>query len=223
MSELHQILFRLAHQDEGFRQALIRHLRAGVDRHVAIKDLPDALQKHLRAMGYGKRDIAVAPADDFVPNSGLGGSGRRSMLVLINLATGQSKEFIGSWGGANMFTKTVADDDNRHTSIPPNHAVISGSGTTKLDYARILIHPSNFALMVEGPKEELSDQAQQALNAIVGLKPGARADEFRRWGLGDYNLANPLIVELLQKKLLENKGGKIFVTTEGRNRRTRNW
>jgi hypothetical protein len=189
---------------------------------VATKELPDALRKALRDVGYMKQDIRLLTADHFTLQQG-GGDGRKSFSCIVNLSTGQFKTEWGSWGGANAFEQTLTDNDNTRRPLPPNIAVIQGtSGGTSPTYATITVNPSTIAGMLPAPAAGggLSPEEQKALEAIASLISSARKSEFLNEGLGASGPTNPLILSLQQKglvKILANGG--VSITTAGKNAR----
>jgi len=224
MSHLTTIL-RVAAHHPGFRRALLRDLRASKEIHVAVKDLPDALQKALKSVRYGGKDVGVQQASTFRPSEASAGfEGNQGYLILVDLTSGRMETLQGGWGGGNAFSRTTVDDDDSVNPIPPNSAVITGESGGRGNFARIKVHPSNFAaMMVEGPKDALTDKEQIALNSIVGLTSKGRADEFPRRGLGAYGPENPYVKRLAELGLVKLQGRSVQVTTEGKNRRTRSY
>ena len=197
-------------------------LTASSGMTLAVRDLPADIQKALKSVGYGRRDISVSTGTQFRLQQG-GSDGRRSFTTIVNLKTGQYKTEMGSWGGANMFTQTLTDDDNTPRPLPPDMAVIRGSlGGSQPVYATILVHPSSLAPLLPSKNEggELSLEEQKALEAIAGLISSARKREFEDNNLGIYGPTNQYVVSLAEKGMVKvAANGGITVTTAGKNQR----
>jgi len=200
-------------------------LKTARDFHVAVRELPQALQRALLSVGYKRKDIRVEPDTTYSPSEGTAGaSGQRGFIVVVNMATGQMKKEMGSWGGGNMFENKQVDQDRKEYPIPNNGAVIVGSSGGRGNFAHIKVHPSNLAaILPAGDDEKLPPDEQKALNIIGGLKSGARREYFDRNRLGPYDFrANPLLQSLAKKGLIKaNRAGAMAITTKGRNARTR--
>lgn len=194
-------------------------LRQGSRVHVLVKELPEVLQRALKEVRYNKRDISVESADKVTPNEGSAGfDGNRGYVVVVDLSSNRYKVNLGAWGGANPFDRKQVDLDDRPQPIPPNGAVIVGEYGGRGSFAHIKVSPSNLQAILPRPAEELDDREAKALDAILGLKSGYRADEFRRRGLGPYSAENPILQSLAAKKMIKiDARGGIAVTLEGKN------
>jgi hypothetical protein len=217
-SQLRSSLIRLAHSNPALRPHLLPLLakKKVAATHVEVKNLPDSVRKALKAVGYGSRDIKVE-ATPSVSLQGVGGEGYRDFAVILDLVSGASETFEGSWGGASSGSSpNLVDSDTRKHNIPMNGAVIKGSKSSGPVYAVLYVNPGNMPTFV-GTKVELTRNEDLALAAICGLNSSGRKDFFDRNSLGIYDAKNPLIQSLVSKGLVNATGTGIKATTEGRN------
>lgn len=213
-------LIRLAHQNEALRPLLLPILaseKAANDMHVQVRELPVFVQRELKNLGYGRRDIRVE-AKSTISLLDSGGDGFQGFALVMNLVTGESKLYQGSWGGPNPWAKAnPVDSDDRQHPIPMNGAVIKGwRGGGRPVYAVLYVNPDNMAALLPAPVD-LTPQEDMALAIIQGLKPGYRGEYFERHDLGVYNAQNPVLKSLVQKGLVKATGAGIQITTEGKN------
>lgn len=220
MASLHQQTIRLAYAKPELRPHLLPLLRVAFGgTRVAVKDLPPSVQRALKEVKYGRRDIEVSAASSFSFQS-FGGDGYRDFTCILNMETGQTKVTYGSWGGPNPFTrgKPVDTDDRNHT-IPLNGAIIQGTeGGGKPVYATIKVHPDNMATLIPA-QIDLTREEKLAITILDSLKPAYRAEYFVRNDLGLYKADNPLIKSLVDKGLVKVTGTGIQITTAGKNAR----
>lgn len=181
--------------------------------HVSTKELPDALKKALKSMGYNRPMVEVRQATTFTPASASAAfEGNRGVLIAVNLGTGQIKSETGSWGAS---APTALDTDHREYPIPANGAVIIGETGYKT-FAHILIHPSNFASFLP-VDTKLTPEEEKALKIISSIKGGYRKDYFAKKKLGPYSVSNPVVQSLADKGMIKtNRGGAIQITPQGR-------
>jgi len=190
--------------------------------HVEVRELPDTIQRALKAIGYGRKDIKIEIANTFTI-AGSGGSGSRSFWAIVNTATGKYHLEQGSWGGANMFNpRNPVDLDTSPRPLPPGSVVIKGSKGMGPMYAYIVAHSSSVPLLAApaGADETLTPREHKALNIFGGIKSGYRKDEFLRNGLGPYSETNPIIQSLAAKGLIIITKVGIQITTKGKNMRS---
>lgn len=209
---------RLAYENPDLRPHLVPLLsKEARGTMVAVKDLPPVLQRALKEVSYGKRDIEIE-AKSSVSVQGAGGDGYQEFAVILNLETGESKTLMGSWGGANPFSpRNQVDLDDRQHAIPMNGAVIKGTrGGGRPVYATIYLNPGNMNTLL-APPVDLTPQEDVALAIIGAIKPAYRGDSFSRKGLGQYVAGNPLIKSLEAKGLVKTTGAGIQITTAGKN------
>ena len=187
--------------------------------HVAVRELPPAVQKALRGVGYRRPDIAVEAADTFVVGHPAG-EGYRSFFGLVNLETGQAKVTYGSWGGPNINDPLkMADMDDEVRQLPAGIVALHGSeGGTHPVYATLTVHPSMMPALLPAAGVEATPQERSALNIVGGIVSSYRRDEFLRAGLGAYGPENPIIKALAAKGLVKVTGaGGIQITLKGKN------
>lgn len=188
---------------------------SGRGSYMAIRELPQPVQRALKDLGYAKKDINVQSATEYDMRVSAG-DGRRGFAVAVNLGTGQSKATYGDWGGSNMFSSRQVDLDDRRRPLPPNNVVIKGTSGNGV-WAYLLINPENLQDLLPSPAEALSNEEHAALSIIRGLKSGYRSEYFDRHRLGKYHPSNPLIQGLAQKGLVDVRANGLMITTEGKN------
>jgi hypothetical protein len=194
-----------------------------------VTSLPPALQRALRGIGYNRKDIAVSPATTFSV-SGSAGKGTRAVVVVLNMATGAKKTFVGAWGGPTSLDQRQADLDASPRPLPPQGAVIKATeGGERPLYASILMHPEAMPHQVE-EQEELPVGAAFALVALAHLNSKGRREAFSRaaWDsnlsgveIGTYGSENPHIQDLIRRGWAKaTRSGAVSATTEGKNHRS---
>ncbi len=186
---------------------------------VPVKKLPAGVQRALKSIGYGRRDIRVHGATK-IGLSDAGGDGRQGFFLAVDMLTGRViKEARGSWGGPNPFQKQEMDDDSDFV-IQPGVAALKGSKGGQV-YCTITYHPSDKdSFIPEVAVVDISAEESRALY-VLGVVSSYRADEWVRSGLpGKYSATNPLVLGLIAKGLVSsNKGGALALTTSGKNQR----
>jgi hypothetical protein len=177
---------------------------------VSVASLPTAIQSALASKGYGRKDIGISAKESF-SFSGASGDGYRAFAVLLNMATGESKEFIGSWGGGNAFVTTHVDDDQTAHAIPVDGAVIDGQiGGNRPVSAHVTVHPANFPKYLPITVELSSDE--KAILVMFRSYTSAYRKETLR------PRHAPIIAGLVAKGLLkQSKNGATAITTDGKN------
>lgn len=187
--------------------------------YVKVKELPTVVQQALASLGYGKADIETR-AGSTVTLSSASGNGSRAFATVINLTAGQFQTTWGSWGGANMFNKDNAvDNDDRPYPLPADGIAITGSkGGGRPVYATLLIPATMVDRILPAAGEPLTPEENDALYCHQCVKGGEyRRDEMRRRGV------SPATVDALVTRglLKRNKAGAVSITTEGKNTFTR--
>jgi len=185
--------------------------------YVETKTLSTHLQAALKSLGYGRKDIKVI-AEETTSLASSGGDGYRGFACLVNLDTGERKTLQGSWGGSNMFVKTVVDDSTQNIQLPAHGAVIQGhrGGTTPV-WAQLHVSPEVLKGFLPPAPEAMSDQDQRGLKCVTDHKGGAyRHEELRR------QRVQPSTIDSLVERgyLARNKAGALSATTKGRNARS---
>ena len=195
-----------------------RHL-ARKEVWVDVRDLPLPIQKALKSVKYGRKNIQIQESRTY-QMSGSSGDGRKAFTIAVNLGTGKYQIEWGSWGGPNMFNpQNSVDLDTKPRPIPPNNVVISGNigGRT---WAYIEAHPDNLTKLLGAGDDDakLTEQQMIALSIIGGIKGGYRREYFERNNLGDYSPENPLVISLAKLGLINvMRNGAMKITTKGQN------
>lgn len=184
--------------------------------YIKVDALPEQLRRVLRSVSYGRPDIAIETRETYTP-ARAGGNGYRAFCVIVNIATGETKTHVGSWGGPNPFNESKLnpiDSDHSEHPIPEGVAIVEGSqGGGKPVYASIALHPKNFAPLLPA-KAELSERDNYILTAYKRLNSAGRKNEFERRGKGP---SNTELESLVQRNLLAKAGSGLKITTEGKN------
>jgi hypothetical protein len=187
---------------------------------VPVKQLPPGVQRGLKSVGYGKRDISVTPGTK-AHVSDAGGDGQRGFFLAVDILTGQVlKEEQGSWGGPNPWSRSEMDQADKDYPLRPGIAAIKGAkgGHT---YAHITYHPDDKASFVpETASVAITPDEKKALN-VISMVSSYRADGWRREELpGSYSVQNPIVQSLIAKGLVKtNAGGAMQLTPAGKNAR----
>ncbi len=183
--------------------------------YLEVKDLSPALRAALKAVGYGCADVRVLGAEQ-VDTYSEGNAGSRGFVVLVNLDTGARKGILGSWGGANMFTRTLVDEGSQSHPLPENGAIVKGTIGYPRTFATIYMHPSSLRLLESGG-DELSDAEQQAIYCFAAIKGG----EYRRGEMRRRGVSTDTVDSLVERGYLKrNRAGATQITTKGKNART---
>jgi len=179
--------------------------------HVDVKELPPALQKALREIGYKKRDVEVVGATE-VQMGHAGGSGRRGISASVNLVTGQmSQVAMGSWGGPNPFERKPMDDLDAVTRVPPDGAIIKGSEGGHGTWVTIYVHPDSLIKMLPG-KADISERETYILAMLV------YKSQYKKELLRSNKVTQDELEKLARGGYVKiNKAGAISLTPKGKN------
>ncbi|MDD5511628.1 MAG: hypothetical protein PHI12_12590 [Dehalococcoidales bacterium] len=130
---------------------------------IHVRELPGAIRKVLKEVGFKKSDITVVP-EDRVSLQGYSGEGYRAFAAVVNLETGQYSLHWGDWGGPNAYAKKAVDWDDKKHAIPPNKgAVVLGyQGGTGPVGATVYVHPDTISGFLP-PQHDLTDRQQSIL------------------------------------------------------------
>jgi len=182
--------------------------------YVEVKTLSPIVRSALDGIDYGARDIQVVPCSS-VSLQVCGGAGQRGFAVLLDLATGASKSFGGSWGGSNMFVSSIVDDSSDSGTLPPGGCVIKGTRGHPRTFATIYVHPSAMGkFLPSGEAESTTDEEQQALYCYTGIKGG----EYRREELRRRGVSSACVDSLVARGYLKrSRNGATQATTKGKN------
>jgi hypothetical protein len=171
-----------------------------------VSDLPDIIQRELLKFSYNKKDIEILVRET-ESLSVAGGDGVRGFAIIVDLFNQTTESFIGSWGGSNMFTSSVVDDNDKLYIIPDNFAVIKGVKGS-MSYATITISSANVIKGLTG--NTLSDTEKKLLSLVKSYTSQARKPYLDKY---------PKLVDKLVNEgyLNRNKAGSISITTSGKN------
>ena len=178
--------------------------------HIAVKDLPDSLQRALDAAGFHKTDVEIEARQSVDPRGG-GGNGVRGGLMAVNMATGEISRVVwGAWGGSNMFAEN-AIDDGPSQEIGANGAIIriwQGGGRPTM--ATVYVRPETLTPMLPAAPT-LTDRARAILAVYKSIRGGHRAEYLP-------GVAPAEIDDLVSGGFLKrNKAGSIRISTAGKN------
>ena len=185
--------------------------------YIRTKELPSGIQNVLEnRAGYHRADIEVIVMESVSP-SNAGMDGMRAFFIILNIATGQVEEMLGSWGGPNMFNpKNRVDLDLNEYKIPDNVIVIKGSSGGRGTFATIYCSPSSVVRESLSAPSEVSEIEKRALYCFAAIKGG----HYRRDELARYHVTEGVLCGLERKGLIKaNKAGARRITTDGRNAR----
>jgi hypothetical protein len=191
--------------------------------YIETKSLPDPIALTLRSLGFKRPTIAIYASEKAYIGD-CGEQGRRGFAVLLNLETGETKHFQGSWGGSNMFSPTNAVDlDHNSHALPANGCVINGSEGYKGTRASVTVHPSRIApLLPASTGDGITPRQALLLSVYAGLNSRGRREYFDRHGID----STPTLAELeaMQARgwIKVSKAGAVSVTPAGRNMRNAN-
>ena len=182
--------------------------------YIKISEIPDSIRRGLDSVDYKRKDIEVHVVDK-VSLGYSSGDGRRAFSVVGNIDTGMFKTVFGSWGGANMFTRTLVDDCDQEFEIPVNGYVITGctGGYGHGSYATLHVSSGcvNKALLPDICN--LSDIEVKVLACVRALRGDYRKVAIRRSGGSD-----EVVQGLVRLGYLNcNKAGSLSLTTKGKN------
>jgi len=180
--------------------------------YIAVKSLPSVLQLVLKNCGYAKKDIEVYIKESESIFFG-GGDGYKGFAVLVNMSTGETKRFDGSWGGSNMFSpNNVVDTLDKNHVIPENGAIIRGftGGSSGITHCTITIQPKNVVAGLLADKPELTEVEAKILGIMSAYKPAYRKP---------YLAGNESVIESLIARgfIVRNKAGSLSLSTQGKN------
>lgn len=191
--------------------------------YLRVKSLPKQILDALNHVGYHKADIRIEVTENFCPRPP-SADGRRGYCAAVNLIEGAEKPFdvvLGSWGGSNMFVKTVDDFDDS-VPIPNDCAFITGmisSGTSYPATGTIWISPSNMNPSLLPPVHSVNEREAKILAIVRSLKSAYRKEYLERM-----KATTEEIDGLVARKFLsKNKAGAMSITTDGRNAAAKNY
>jgi hypothetical protein len=184
---------------------------------VNVSDLPLNLKLALQNVGYNKPNVLVKIGREFYPRPP-SMDGRRGYLAAVNLTEGAEEPYkvtLGSYGGSNMFTKTIDDFDGK-VPLPENYAAITGLTSGGSGYpatANVYVGPGNMnpALLPQAPA--VSEREAKILYMVKGYK-----SEYRKARLQANKVQDSEIDSLVSRGFLKkNSAGALSITTDGKN------
>jgi hypothetical protein len=183
---------------------------------IEVKTLPDTLRAALKSVEYHCTDIGVEVSDKVSANA-QGSAGSRGFVLVVDIASGEMKRHMGSWGGASACENRQVDLDTNTYDMRPGFAVISGSMGYPRTFATMYLHPENMAKYLPAAPQ-VSDRDRTILDQFNGLTSAGRKDEWSR-----YPQSRPTETELnslVSRGLLaRNAAGATRITTAGKNAR----
>src|SRR3954468_7140659 len=130
---------------------------------IAVKDLPASLVSALSSAGYGRKDVAIEASPTFAFASAYG-DGYRAFALAVNLETGATNRFQGSWGGESVNYSAQVDTDHRDHAIPANGAIILGQeGGGRPVAAGIIVNPANVAQLLPAVDSFVTNRDRELL------------------------------------------------------------
>lgn len=182
--------------------------------YVETKTLPPTILKALETVRFNRPTIGVYVRDTECMSSP-SGTGMRGFTVLLDIDSGRSETWQGSWGGSNPFTTSPVDGDTSMRPLPPNGCVISGhEGGGKPVYATLTIHPSRAVKLLPAATDELTDRQKALMCVFARYNSKGRSDWFGRNGAA----TEAELGELESKGFIKrNKAGAVTCTASGRN------
>lgn len=189
--------------------------------YVDVKDLPENAQQALRSVSFGGKNISINVHSNFEPRPP-SADGRRGFLIAVSLREGAEKPFDirwGSFGGANMFVKTI-DDFDGSVEIPNDVMFITGlshAGNGYPTMASIHIGPHNICNNLLPITSDLTDRQRKILATIKAYNSA-----YRKKILSENKVTEEEIQALIMLGFLAKKGGGIGITTNGKNNVAKN-
>jgi len=186
-----------------------------------VKEIPSgAVRRALSHVNYNKRDIEVTAATSYTMSAGGGGAGQRDFVAVVNLDSGEFDLKYGSWGGQNMFVKSIDDDDERR-ALDDHTAVIKGSASHTAGYATIKVSQSTLSHW----ESARAAPAVSALHARAAAGDAAAKEQLVRMDAAlerGESVARALLPEIskIESAVLEAFGG---LTSAGRKKEFDNW
>ncbi len=180
----------------------------------AIKDLPSSLTKALSVffqMSQGK--IRLGAAESFSLQQ-IANDGCRSVVVLVNLATGETKDFQGTWGSGGYGNNAV-DKDTTRRDLPEGFGVISGH-TGATHYAEIALHPKNMLSVLPSQADQITS-AEAFILKLMSYKASYRREQFAEWDAENEVKADEIVVSLAKRGFIQVSGRGAKRTLAGDN------
>jgi len=182
--------------------------------YIELRNLPASILRALQSLEYHNKDIRVETAEK-VSLGSPSGDGSRAFACVGNIITGGFRTIYGSWGGSNMFTKTIVDDCEKEFPIPIEGFVILGctGGYKHSPFCTVYVNPKSVNSALLPPVYDLSSQYRKILACYKQLKSGP----YRQAALNEHGANQDILVHLVSLGYLANKGNGISITTKGKN------
>jgi hypothetical protein len=178
--------------------------------YVLVKDLPARIQRAIASIPYHQKEIDCEVRDS-VSLQVSGSQGQRGFAITIDLATGSTERFDGSWGGSNMFSPTNrVDNDDRSRVLGDNVVVLKGS-TGNRTY--VTLYLGSDKLIPKTEVVQLPVKSRQILYCFRALKSGV----YRNEALAKIKATEEEINNLIASKHLKRDGRGTMITMEGKN------
>jgi hypothetical protein len=179
--------------------------------YIPTKTLPETLRGVLHSLGCGAADLRTeVGASVSYPHAY--GAGFRARCVVVNLASGESREEVGSWGGPNPFAPAKLDAVAAF-ALPAGFVVLTSTDSGR--YWTLHLHPDNAAPLLPAPAS-ISPRERWILYSFRALTSAGRKNEFARAGKGAPTA--PELAALAARGFLKiNRAGAAQITTEGKN------
>ena len=180
---------------------------------VALVDLPEVARAALKSVGYSGSDIwfAIAADNKVSLHSNASGDGCRSFTTVIDLSTGRYETTWGSWGGSNMFVKTVVDDCQQLFEMNFNCMVIKGTiGGNTRSWGTVYLRSDN---VIKG----LLDAATISEREYVVLHAQSRVGAYKKEYLSRNHVTEEELQNLVKAGYLSKVGRGLGLTVKGKN------
>ena len=184
---------------------------------VALNDLPDCARAALRSVGYSGKDIwfQVAGDNKVSLHANSSGDGYRSFTIVVDLSTGHHEITWGSWGGSNMFTKTIVDDCPQLLDLNFNVMVIKGTiGGNTRSFGTVYLRSDN---VIKG----LLDAATITEREYIALHAQSRVGSYKKEYLARYKITETELQNLVKAGYLAKVGRGFGLTVKGKNARAK--
>ena len=147
------------------------------------------------------------------------GNGYRASVTIIDTNTGKITESRGSWGGANMFEKSLNTEGISVDLEVGVYAVVTEEGGMHKGTRVLTVYCSAQSMPINNSEltlEGLDENTIKAFSIIRSNSGSYRNQYFTRAKLGAYGIDNPHVKILMEKGLLKKAGQGIAVVAEAR-------
>jgi hypothetical protein len=181
---------------------------------VLISQLPAIIAPLLRAGKINTPDIRLTGNDEpYV--APISNDGQRCTQHHVNVATGEVKTFVGSWGGANMFERTIDHVKSKITLGDDEYIVRCYTGYPRAS-AVVECNMKTFETY-KTDSVDMTDKEAKGLSIVCHCSSSYRKESWRRDVGGAYDAAHAVVVSLVEKGLVKvAKNGSISATVAGK-------